>query len=315
MEAAWTEAAPAGTRAGRSGTNRVSYNSFNTSDASSSPDTWQVKDQIVHLPTTPPGNQAVSLVQRSNGELLAFYRTDPAAGGAGQRLAWRKKPAVGDAWGPETIVDSTPGKSFTQVAAVRGANDKVHIFYKNDTDSAVWHKSLSADDVLSGAETVNDAPTSTDDATMINPAYVDATGTERVAIAWKRLSDGALVGAVIEDDGAPQAEEQISDVPVYEDPPRVVSGQPVASLAADPQMSRIHAVYSANATHDLWTDARNGGWGVDVPVLDSTEAEIVSSNVFHSAANCGQKVVGTVFDVDTGLTDNEVFYIEFPLGG
>jgi hypothetical protein len=298
---------------------RVSYHSFNTSDAATSPDTWQIKNQVVHVPAlaTNPDNQSVSLVQRSNGDLLAFYRTD-ASGPAQsdpERVAWRKKPA-GGTWGAETIVDSTPGKSFTQVAAVRGANDKVHIFYKNDTDSAVWHRSLDVGNTLSAAEVVNDSPTSREDHAMSNPAYVDAVGTERVTIAWKRASDAALVGAVIDNDETPQAEEVISDSAVYENPDRVESFQPVAALAADQATQKFHAVYSADATHDLWMDARNGGWGVDVPMVEATDAEIVSSNIFsHSAGNGGHKVIGTVFDVNTGLIDNEVFYTELPLGG
>jgi hypothetical protein len=297
-------------RSGTSSPMRVSYHSFNTSDAPSNPDSWQTKDEVVALPG--PDNQAVSLVQRSNGDLLAFYRTTPS--GADQRIAWRKKQ-TGGSWGPETLVDSAPGKSFTQVGAVRGANDRIHIFYKNDTDSAIWHRSLDSGDTLSPAETVNDTATSTDDETMINPVYLDAAGTERVMAAWKRSSDGLLVGAVIENDGAPQAEEPISDVPVYEDPVRVTSLQAVASLAADDAANEIHAVYSDDARHGLWRDVRGDRmWGRDIQVVDGAEAEIISANVFtQSPGNGGHKVVGIVFDANTGLADNEVFYTDFGL--
>jgi hypothetical protein len=287
----------------RSGTMRVSHNTFNTSDAGANPDTWQVKDEVVHLPGTAPANQAVSLAVRTNGDLLAFYRTDPVS--SFQRLAWRKKPS-GGAWGAETQVDTTASTNFTQVAVVVGASDKVHIFYKNDTTSAVWHKSLTSADSLSASSVVNDNATTTDDQMMATPpVYVDVGGTERVYAAWKRTSNGFLVGAPIDNDGTPSAEESISDVAVWEDPAAVISEQVVATLAVDSVSGKMYALYADNATHDLWKVVRNGTWSANTEVLDAVEVQYLSATVFtHGTQGQSKRVLGIIFDDNpTGATD------------
>jgi hypothetical protein len=291
----------------RSGTMVVNMHSFNTSDAASNPDTWQLKDNQVHLPTTAPANQAVSLVVRANGDAYAFYRTDPVSGF--QRLGYRKKPS-GGVWGAESQVDTTASKSFTQVMAVKGAAEVIHVFYKNDTDSKILWRTLDGD-TLSGATILNPSSTTSDDETAASPpVYLDVGGTERVFCAWKRLSDSFLIGVAV-DGGTPGGEETVSHVAVYEDPPLMASLQTVATLVADPATGKIHALYADDATHDLWHRVRNGTWGTQTEILDNRDMQVMNATIFtHSAGNGGGKVIGVVYDDAQGLNRGVPRYTE-----
>ena len=292
----------------------VYHHSFNTSDAPASPDTWQVRDELVHDPVG-GGDQAVALVQRSNGDLIAFYRTQPA--GAAQRIGYKIKPS-GGTWGEESILDAS-APSFTQAVAVMGAGDVAHVFYKNDTDNSVLYRRLGPTGSLSGAERVSDFGTHTSDHIIASPPVrLTVGGTERIAVAWKR-STGATLDGVLIDDGVIGPEHPIADLPVDHNPSRVTSLQTVATLAADDAADRILAPYSDLATNDLFLAMHDGAaWGVDAEILDATDVDLVSATVFTPAPrNGGGRVLGLVYDDATDVAldaPNVVRYTEAPLG-
>jgi hypothetical protein len=294
----------------RSGTYNVRLHSFNTSDAASNPDTWQLKDDLVITPGTVPTNQAVSLAIRANGDAYAFYRGAPIS--TFQQVYYKKKPS-GGAWGSEVRIDSTASKSFTQVQVVLGASEVIHIFYKNDTDSKILWRTLTGD-TLSGSTILNPSSTTTDDETMASPpVYLDVGGTERILVAWKRLSDSFLIGVAI-DGGTPGSEEAISHVAVYEDPPLVASLQTVATFVPDPATGKIHTLYADDATHDLWHRVRNGTWAAQTEILDGREMQFMSGGIYtHSAGNGGAKVLGVIYDDAQGLNRGQPRYTEIEL--
>jgi hypothetical protein len=91
----------------------------------------------------------------------------------------------------------------------------------------------------------------------------------------------------------------------------------VGALAPDAAAGAVRALYADAETHDMWTDVRSSAWGADTEILDGTDVMAISANVFeHSAANGGRKVLGIVFDQETGIADaGAVHYTEIELSG
>jgi hypothetical protein len=291
---------------------RVFYNSFNTSDAAADPDRWVVRNEQVFAGGVAI-DQSASLVVRGNGDLVAFYVVSPT------QIAYRTQPA-GGSWGPQAVLDDTPGKAFSQVLAEPSrVDDSIHIAYKNHTDSTILYRTLGPDGLLSAPVTVASGTTrgSSGQKAMPNHGLVvqEAGGRDRVTVAWRR-ADGMLAGAVIENgvvgDGA-----AISDAPTYQNPVNVLSNQVVAALAPDDAAGTVHALHADLATHDLWHDVRAPDWGVDEEVLDDADVMAISARVLtHAAANGGRKVLGIVFDQEMGIPDEgAVHYTEIELSG
>jgi hypothetical protein len=294
---------------------RVYYNSFNTSDAPTSPDSWVTRNVELFGGSTSPMDQSASLAVRGNGDLVAFYVVSDT------QIAFRTKPPGGD-WAPPSVLDTAgAGTMLTQVFAERGTvDDTIHVAYKEHLTtsgqlSRIFYRTLGPDGVLSPRVLVGADAVSGSSAYKAMPnrgLVVLGTGrTDRVHIAWRR-ADGRLVGSIVEG-GVAGPEQVISDVPTYQNPLNVLSNQVVGALAPDAGSGMVRAVFADAATHDLWADA--GAWGADAEILDDTDVMAVSANVYtHSAANGGGRVLGIVFDRETMIKDEgAVQYAELSL--
>ena len=268
---------------------RVYHHVFNTSDASSNPDKWTLKDEAVASPAE-PSSQYVSLVILTNGDLWAFY-------GDGNRVGYRKKPA-GGTWGAQRILDTV---STEQCVTVRGANDKTHIFYKDGSNDQIKHRSLTPDGTLSTAERVDDSGVHPEHSPMTNPVYYDDGGVETVVVAWADPT-AILRSARVINDGAPTAEVRVSTSSVLIDPGDTTNVAAIAHLAVDGKT--VHAVWSDATTADIFHDSNDddAGWGTDTEIRDGVTAHWLYANVFtHATGNGGTRVLGYIYDNNTDL--------------
>jgi hypothetical protein len=300
---------------------KVYYNAFNTSDAPASPDTWVVRNEVVfagNATPSAPQDQAASAAVRSNGDVVAFYVVSD------MEIAYRKRDADSGDWGAETVLATAPDERLlTEVLVERSTVDEtLHIAYKEHTkteglNSRILYRTLSPHDVVSPPVTVavNAVSGYTAYKAMPNRGLVvlGADGVDRVLVAWCR-SDGRLAAAEIRGDVA-GPEQLIAEAIAYQNPPNILSKQVVAALAPDTAAGTVRALYADRDTHDLWTDVHSGDWGADAELLDGTDVMAINANVFrHSAANGGRRVLGILFDQDTGTVDaGAVHYVEVEL--
>jgi hypothetical protein len=287
----------------RSGTtaNHISEHIFNLSDAGASPDTWVSNTAIIGAITTSTSFQSCCYVERSNGDLLAFYCYDNAVGSNLQGAFYRKRTS-GGAWGSEVVLRESTTRAWTQVNAVVGESDKIHIFLHDDTSGSTTceHASLDSGDSLSSWEALTGSTSQSSEAQMAPAAvYWDDAGTERIFCAYI-ASTGDIRGNWVVNDGTPGAQETVSDVAVWLNPPQLGNFGPSACVAVNPANGEVFCVYGDNATHDLQLARRNpstGLWGTDTELVNNCEAQINSCAVFtHSVGNGGNTVLGIIYD-------------------
>lgn len=282
---------------------------FNTSDAATNPDKWVIQRQLIHLPSTKPINQYVSIAPLSNGDIWAFYATEPS--GALQQVGYRIRSASTGLWGPQVLLD--PTRNVGQVVAIRGDNDKVHIVYKDHTAQHILYRSLTSSGQLSAAVQVDRSGVNSIHSPMTNPLYYNAAGTERVTIAW---ADAAkILKSTVIDNEVPSTEQTLSDLPVIVNPGITTNVAAVAHLALDG--TTVHALYADLATQDIWHDVKPNGasWGTDVEIDDNLTTQwITGLNVYNNPA--GQRVLAYVYDTGPHGDDGGIIrYDELLLGG
>lgn len=272
---------------------------FNTSDHPTSPDSWETIDESVD--TTANGtDEACGIVVRSNRSVVVVYfSTD----GTNDQVSYNVRNAAGN-WSGEQDVDTTASVDFVFSGMVLGKNDKLHIFYKDDTNNDLFHKSLNLIGTLSSRTTVElDADASDDDWSTTMPVYWDDNGTEKIMTLIHDDSDSNMYSVVITDDGTPETRKQVSDGSVSLSPIGTTSEQPVADLAIDPDTDTAYALFSRSTTGDLDLDkAQNdGGWGTDTTLVTATDIVYVRGTVFtQNAANGGEKVYGYIYEDSSG---------------
>lgn len=281
----------------------MAYFQFHTSDHATTPDTWNTTfEQLEAMPAAglEPKDQCVALIQRTNGDLFAFYAL-PDVVNNDTRVGYRKKPS-GGSWGAVVVVEAATGEDYGMITAVRGASDVIHIFVReHDTPITIWHRSLSTGDVLSSREQVNDTAIFIELHNIITrPVYYDDAGAEKIYVAWCNAA-GILYGAFITNDGTPEPEEIISNQAVWVDPIDVASNEPVASMCIDPATKDIYIVYSESVTGDMWITVRNyktGVWSQDKEILNDMRVQLLCINIItHSD---GRKVLAILYDDANG---------------
>ncbi len=274
----------------------VKYATFATSDATLDPDRWAIREtDIVRAAVTVQGCVVVPL---STGEVWAIWHD---RGGAG----YAKR--AGGQWGPVAgISGATAGLS-----AVRGANDRVHIFYK-DPGHRIQHRTLAPDGLLSEPARLDDRGGHPVFKSMTNPVHYDEAGEAVVAIVWADPA-GYLRAARVVGDGGPAAEEII--------PSGVALTNPgggnvalVAALAVDPSTRTLHVLWADSLTRNLFASHSTGGgpWSAPVAVEGATRADwIHGANVYrHTAEHAGHLVLGYL--IDNNLDGDETtFDIEY----
>jgi len=292
----------------------IYYHTFRTSDDGSNPDTWGITDNEVYTGLSAT-DYSVAIAVRSDGDVVLFYRrTDTGY----ESIKYKINTGT---WGGENTLDNTASTHVSAVRAVRGANDKIHVFYKDATNNDIYHKSLSSSDVLSGRESCyTDAKSGgTDYQEAMTPAvYWDDAGDEKVMVGILDNSDNLLYTVVVTNDGTPETAKVASDNTVYNNPGDTGSEQPVADLVVDQDADTTYIMYSDLTTHDLFRDVavNDGGWGTDVEQVDAVDAYWVRGNVFtHSVGNGGKTVYGFTYDNGSNGYTGFIWYDEYEIAG
>ncbi len=288
----------------------VWLHTFNVSTHGTSPDEWAITDELVRS-TSGAADQSCAIAVLSDGRVRAFWIE---TGGTYEEV-WYNTRSSGGSWGTPAQLD-TASVDFYAVRAIVGESDMVHIFYKDDTNDDIYHRSLASDNTLSNRELIEGDAYPTYSWGTTKPVYWDDAGDEKIMICCIDASDGYFYSVVITNDGSPETRKQASD---NGGEGGGADGRiPVATLAVNPSTKTAYLVYKRYSNQLGYRDeaVSDGGWGADVvePLVDS--ADWICGNVFtHSPGNGGGTVLGMITDLGSDGGTGFVWYKEYELPG
>lgn len=279
---------------GSSGSNRrVHYHAFSTSS-----DTWTTTEELVAGPfTTNTGDGTVSMEVRSDGDKIIFYQGpyENVGGTNYDRIYYAVHQ--GTAWTDASGSLSTgTTKQWRHVYTVKGASDKVHVFYSDESALEVSHVSFDSTNSLSSVEVV----TTTSSANPISrPAYYDNAGAETIVVGIMEGTTAKRFAVV--NDGSPSSAETVSDVAVHQD---FAGAHRSFGMAVDDTNNVEYMGYVDSSTQDLWYDVRSGGsWGTDTEVLDAITGKRLCVNCF--VIDNGDTVLAYVYNDNNTIKYHE----------
>lgn len=279
------------------------YHSFRTSDHSTNPDTWNVRDSNIDLGTSTNYSMAIAL--RTNGQIIAVYRRT----NTNQRIYYRIRTS--GVWGSEVPIDEETGKNFTGCRIVRGASDLMHIFYTNYTDGIVYYRNLNSSDVLSGRTAIYSNTALADQEATTPAVYWDDGGTSKVMILIRDRTDNFLRSITVTGT-TPGSSKQVSSETVLADPGNTGSSQPTADLVVDTNTKTLHTIYSRLATSTMATveNTNDGTWGTVLQVANRRAHWIRGNVITHSGANGGARVYAYLVDRESDGNTGFIWFEE-----
>lgn len=296
-----------------SGVEDVVFHRFRPSDHPTDPDTWEITDEVITA-SVDADDQHAAIQHRSDNTIVGFYRKVVTNEGV-----YYKIRSSGGSWGSEVELDTEASIDFTAVTVCKGASDKIHIFYKDNTNGYIYHKSLNISDTLSARELVhNDAGIgNTPMKNVIPPVYWDDAGDEKIMFAFQDDSDAYIYTVTIINDGTPSSVTQASDNTCIDS--EGGAKMPLATLAVDSN-DDVYLHYADLTSEDLYRDknSNDGGWGTDVEEIDGLSLDWLRSTSFtHNAGNGSAEVIGYVYDNGSAGFTGYIYYDEYevPLSG
>ena len=287
---------------GQGGNSDVFYSRFLTDDGSGSEDTWvdvDTGDKDILIDTTGTAQQAeaCTIAVRSGGDIIVVYQgdSDMLMGTDFARVDWNKSTAAsnGAVWAGPVSIDNGGKVDWTGCVIVPGKDDRVHVFFKDDTNNDAYQRRINSDDSL---ETF---PSSFDDTTS-TPAYIfalgvsyDDGGTQRVRCPYLD-SSGKVSIAKLDSADTPTVTE---DVDVSDNSVFSKNESTVAGLTVD--VKNLQLLYVNSGDGDLYRDTNDddAGWGTDTEELDAPGTiNHISPNVYDRS---GKKLAYIYLDGST----------------
>lgn len=246
---------------------RILYSVFDTTT-----DAWTIDREIViGAPAAADVAPALScsISVRSDGDVIILYNAESASIPI-VRYARRESGT----WTKDILVSDADSADWVGGVVVRGSSDRMHFFFKNETNDDAFQRTLTSTNVLETFPSAGDTSVVALDQHIFIPGIsYDDGGTQRIRCPY-RDSNSRISYAEFDSVDAPGAftvNPNVSTLSVV-----VLNGSPVACMSSDG--SNEHLLYSSQTIRDLWHD-ENGG--TDTEIQNSVTANRISSNVYN----------------------------------
>ncbi len=281
-------------------TNRDVY--YSSADLSGDSLSAEVQIEAITTPDDGPDANACSIAVESTGsDIVVAYQGDPdmEMGTEYARIDANRSDDSGATWGGPISIDNAGADHWTGPVIVLGSSDRMHIFFKDDTNDDGYQRTLTSGDSLETFPSSFQANFPNTNYNFGHGISYDDGGTQKVRCPFQILT-GSNLGhtALLDSADAPT----VTDEAVTGTNPSSGAGNTlIAGMASDG--TDEHYLYADSSTQDLFRDVNTGsGWGTDTEVLDAITCNHVSPNVYDRS---GQKLA-YIYDDGGTVKYNEV---------
>ena len=272
---------------------RVYFHRFDMAQGTSgwSAGSGTVDNQIAGTWTEETGGEGqIHIVAVSDQNLWILYSGEQTPTTAYERIDYGYSTNGGSNWTVDQVYCDEA--SYDNTCASYGYNPNVGILYgawsRDDTDNAYIREQTTVNGSPDTPTLLTDYTLHTENAVQANgpmPNYMDGAVE---TVCYVRLEDTTnYARSVFIHDGTPDSSASIQNITPY------VGGGYDASThhrvamatALDEANKRVYFVYADSSTRDLWytTNTDEGGWATPTEILDATNVEAVSANIYERA--------------------------------
>lgn len=279
---------------------RILYSKFSTST-----DTWTIdREVVIGEQSNLSPQRSVSISVRSDGDVIILYTKSD---GSNDRVSYARRE--GSTWTRDVQVDNAGSEDWYGGVVVRGSSDRMHFFFKNNTNQDAFQRSLTSANALETFPSAGDTDvnTSTDHIFCPGMSYDDG-GTQRIRCPYKDQLGGRMSYAEFDSADAPGAFTVNLDV--IDNGVKVVSETSVSCSASDG--TDEYTIYSRSVNDDLFLDKNDTP---DTEVLGSVTGNRISCNVYD---NSGTKLAYVWLDATTvkygeeDISTSENYHVKRP---
>ena len=261
---------------------------------------------------------ACTIGVRSDGDIVVAYNGDSEMlmGSEFERVDFNVSTDNGATWAGPTSLDNAGTEDWTGCVIVPGSSDRMHAFFKNDTNDDAYQRTIRSNDSLETFPSSFDTAIHNGNYSFGHGVSYDDGGTQRVRCPYMDVSpDHAFVAKFDSADTPTLSTDDASDQDIN-----------VGSYSLSVNAKDLQLLYSNNADNDLYrnTNDDDAGWTADNEELDAVSVTApISTNVYVRSSNNRLAYIysdgGTVKynEVDLGVAPNTetlaVMAVGFPL--
>lgn len=265
------------------------HHSFHTSDHSTHPDTWDIRDERIASHDGPP-TQVATLAVRSDGSMVAVY-------GSTHNLHYKIRSADGIWEDREGIIDAGNGIILSDPQVIPGVDDDIHLAYYGSNGTA-WHRHILPDGSLTSAVLLSEdlSPDPLGENGSILPlVFIPETNTlvaiyqDKSGMLWeRRVTDSAISGLPVQVSGRKVVHNAIDSDQAGAD--AIAHGTAVHILFIEDETGSIYHTYTNDSDtwqpSELLVDGIKGQW-IRGSLLTNQDGEPVYGFVYDAGSNGG----------------------------
>ena len=265
-------------------------------------------DIQIELTGSTQSADACTIAVRSDGDIVVVYQGDSEMlmGAEFERIDWNVSTDGGINWAGPVSIDNGGKVDWTGCVIVPGKDDRMHVFFKNDSAADAYQRRINSDDSLETFPSAFEATLTAHNYPFGPGVSYDDGGTQRVRCPFYDNATGTRVSvAKLDSQDTPsvsidQAVDDSGNLPV--------AAGTVARVALAVDSKNLQLLWSGGggvgADKDLYRDTNDddAGWGTDTEELDGVTLNHISPKVYDRSG----KKLAFIYDDGGTVKYNEI---------
>lgn len=275
-------------------TGRVGYSTFDLST-----ETWGTKNEAVTtpgvLPPTSPAMMGVDICVRSDGDVIILYESGETVSAAARaRVQYARKES--GSWTVDIAVSETGvTTNYTLGRIILGASDRMHFFWRQNSDSFVRHRSLNSSNTLASIATASGTTTSSSRHHSMGYGCTFMDGSDlKIFLPFARGTPLGC-GIIFTDADTPTFSQEVD----YTTNNVTDSNENLFMGAVyDTADAVLYMVWSGPGNDGFFSTRDAGVWAAEVEVWDAITFAYPVANIYTRG---GSRVLGVCYDNNSSV--------------